>query len=235
VGSAGRMSGRDAVFVVVGAYNEASVIARVVSELQMHCAHVVVVDDGSTDETTARARQAGAVVLSHIVNRGQGAALQTGIKYSLSRGARYIVTFDADGQHCADELPRLLDPIRSAQVDIALGSRFLGRAENIPPLRRLLLRAGAAFTRAVSGGRFTDAHNGFRAFSRRAASRLNLSEDRMAHASELIDEVVASGLPYMEVPVTIRYTAYSQAKGQRLTASFGILLDYLLRKILGPA
>ena len=228
-------AGRDTVFVVIAAYNEAEVIGRVVSELRPFCGQIVVVDDGSTDETRTVARRAGAMVLSHVVNRGQGAALQTGVKYCLSRGAQYVVTFDADGQHCADELPRLLEPIMSARVDITLGSRFLGRAENMPLIRRLVLRAGTVFTGAVSGTRFTDTHNGLRAFSRRAACRLNLTEDRMAHASELIDEVVTSGLSYIEVPVTIKYTEYSRAKGQRLTASFGILLDYLLRKLLGPA
>jgi glycosyltransferase involved in cell wall biosynthesis len=195
---------------------------------------VVIVDDGSDDATASVARDAGAVVLRHLVNRGQGAALQTAIRYALNGGAHYLVTFDADGQHSADEIALLLAPIERGEAEFVLGSRFLGSAVNMSRRKRLLLRAAVLFTRRVSRVHLTDTHNGLRAFSRLAASRVRITEDRMAHASELIDQIVASGLPYREVPVTIHYTDYSRAKGQRPTAALRVLFDYLVRRILGP-
>ena len=220
------------VFAVIPAYNEGGAIARVVADLASRGAAVVVVDDGSGDDTGPCALGAGATVLRHEVNRGQGAALQTGLAYALLRGAEIVVTFDADGQHDADDLPRLLAPIRGGEAEIALGSRFLGDSGAVPRGRRLLLRAAVLFTRATSGVRLTDAHNGLRAFSRRAAERIDLQLDRMAHASEIIDQIRRSGLPYVEVPVTIRYTEYSRRKGQSSLAAARIALDYLLGKVL---
>jgi glycosyltransferase involved in cell wall biosynthesis len=226
---------REDVFIVIAAYNEAAVIGRVVRELRERHANVVVVDDGSRDDTAGAAREAGALVLRHTVNRGQGAALQTGLTYALRSGASYLVTFDADGQHRPEDVERLLAPIERGDAEFALGSRFLGAAENIPGSRRLLLKLAVLFQRSVSRAHLTDAHNGLRAFSRKAAGRIALTEDRMAHASELIDQVVASGLRYTEVPVTIRYTEYSRRKGQKMSATFRILLDDLSRRLLGPA
>jgi polyprenyl-phospho-N-acetylgalactosaminyl synthase len=220
-------------FIVVAAYNEAAVIAEVVGELLFTYPRVVVVDDGSADGTAAVAREAGAIVLHHSLNRGQGAALQTGFDYCLRHGARYAVTFDADGQHRMEEIALLLEPLRSGRADVALGSRFTGKAPDMPRSRRLVLRLGVLFTRVVSGARLSDTHNGLRALSRRALAQVRITQDRMAHASELIDQIVRSGLPYVEVPVTIRYTPYSRAKGQRLSGSVKIVADYLSRRILG--
>jgi glycosyltransferase involved in cell wall biosynthesis len=220
-------------FIVVAAYNEAAVISEVVGELLAAYRYVVVVDDGSVDETGATARNAGAIVLHHSLNRGQGAALQTGFEYSLQHGAKYVVTFDADGQHRVEEIALLLEPIRSGRADVVLGSRFTGKAPDMPPSRRLALRLAVLFTRVVSGARLSDTHNGLRAFSRRALTCVQITHDRMAHASELIDQIVRSHLPYLEVPVTIRYTPYSRAKGQRLSGSLRIVADYLSRRILG--
>src|SRR5947209_4119195 len=198
--------------VVVPAYNEAPVIAGVLDELRATGAHVVVVDDCSTDGTAAMAHEAGAVVLRHIVNRGQGAAIQTGIAYALDRGAEIIVTFDSDGQHDAGDLDALVAPIRGGRADIVLGSRFLEPRSDIPAARRLVLRCAVLFTRITSGLRVTDAHNGLRAFSRRAAAMIDIKLDRMAHASELMDQIRRSGLRYAEVPVSVRYTPYARRK-----------------------
>lgn len=218
-------------FVVIAAYNEARVIGGVVRELVAAFPHVVVVDDGSTDATGAEACQGGATVLTHLINRGQGAALQTGISYAVARGAEYVVTFDADGQHRPADVPKLLAPIAAGEVDICLGSRFLGHESEIPAARRLLLRAAVLFTWLTSGMRLSDAHNGLRAFSRRAAAKLDMRLDRMAHASEIVDQVRATELPYKEVPVSIRYTEYSLAKGQRSGAALRIAFDYLIGRL----
>ena len=160
-----------------------------------------------------------------------GAALQTGIRYSLERGGQYLVTFDGDGQHALDDIERLIDPIRSGQANIVLGSCFLGSAEGITLLRWMLLKAAVIFTRLASRAKVTDAHNGLRAFSRRAAERLIITVDRMGHASEIVDQVGAMGLPYIEIPVHIRYTEYSRSKGQSGLVALRILGDYLVRRI----
>jgi glycosyltransferase involved in cell wall biosynthesis len=193
---------------------------------------VVVVDDGSEDDTAAQARAAGAMVVTHLINRGQGAALQTGFSYALTRGAEIIVTFDADGQHDAADLPALIGPIERGEVEISLGSRFLARRERIPVVRRLVLLLAVLFMRITSRVRLSDAHNGLRAFSRRAASLLDLKLDRMAHASEIVDQIAASGLPYVEVPVRVRYTDYSLKKGQKSTAALRVAFDYLMGRLI---
>ncbi len=147
-------------------------VGRVVASVRETFPNVVVVDDGSRDATAQRARDAGAHVLRHAINRGQGAALQTGIAWALERGAEIVVTFDADGQHDAGDLPHLVRPICQGQADFVLGSRFLtGRPSDVPRLRRLVLAGGVWFTWLTSGLRLSDTHNGLRAFSRRARAR----------------------------------------------------------------
>jgi glycosyltransferase involved in cell wall biosynthesis len=211
--------------VIVPAFNESSVIGPSVRSLRSRFAHVVVVDDGSVDATASSALAAGAVVLRHAVNAGQGAALQTGIDYALARGAAYVATFDADGQHQVEDLVTMLAALQGGSQDIVLGSRFLGHAEGLPLARRIVLKAAVWFTNLTTGLRLTDAHNGLRVMTDSAARRLHIRQDGMAHASELIEQVGRLGLRYAEVPVTITYSDYSKAKGQRLSNSFLILRD----------
>jgi glycosyltransferase involved in cell wall biosynthesis len=201
--------------VVIPAYNEAEAIGGVIDGLLLLGYHVVVVNDGSRDRTADVALRRGVVVVSHPINRGAGAALQTGITVALALGADVIVTFDADGQHDPGNIAGLIAPILAGECDVTLGSRFLGTATNMPPVRRLVLLAGVAFTRLTARIAVTDTHNGLRAFSRAAAARLRITMDGMAHASEILEQVSEMGLRWREVPVTIRYTAYSLAKGQR--------------------
>ena len=223
---------RAGTFVVVPAYNESAGLGLVLQELVDAYPHVAVVDDGSTDSTLAIARQLAPFVVRHPINRGQGAALQTGIEFALRRGARYIVTFDADGQHRVEDIARLLVPLGAGECDITLGSRFLGAVSAMPRTRWVLLKLAIGWTRLVSQLPLTDAHNGLRAFTRRAAEGIELSMDRMAHASELLDCIRRMNLPYREVPVHIRYTDYSLAKGQRSHDAFRVLFDYLMGRMI---
>ncbi|QDU92965.1 glycosyltransferase family 2 protein [Lignipirellula cremea] len=204
----------DSLWVVSPAYNESSRLERTLQSLLRVVRNVVVVDDGSTDTTGECALEQGAWLVTHAVNCGQGAALQTGIDFALAQGAQIIVTFDSDGQHVAEEIPALIQPLLDGSVDVVLGSRFLGKAENIPWTRRQLLRCATLFTRVVSGLRLTDTHNGFRALSRHAAETIRIRENRMAHASEILHKIQSHGLSYCERPVTIRYSAELAAKGQ---------------------
>ena len=171
-------------WVVIPAYQEAKVLGRVVEGVRGLGPRVVVVDDGSADETAQEALLAGATVLRHAVNLGQGAALQTGIDYALAHGAEFLFTFDADGQHPAESLTVLADIQEKTGADVVLGSRALGTAEGIPKARRLLLRAALSFTWMHARLRVTDTHNGLRMFTREAALRIRISQARMAHASE---------------------------------------------------
>ena len=221
------MSPRTDLWFVIAAYNEGSMIMEVVRRVTP-VAKVVVVDDGSADDTADRALEAGAHVAVHLVNRGQGAALQTGIEYALSQGAAHVVTFDADGQHDLDDAMAMVEVCRSQGLDMVLGSRFLGRTVNMPLSRRLTLKAAVLFTRLTTGLKLTDAHNGLRVLSRAAAGRLRITQDRMAHASEITSKIRHLGLTFVEHPVTITYTEYSLRKGQKISNSVRILEDIII-------
>lgn len=222
-----------AIFLVIPAFNEAECVGEVVRQARRRFDYVIVVDDGSTDDTGKVAGEAGAMVLCHMLNRGQGAALQTGIEYALRQEADVIVTFDSDGQHLFEDVQALLDPVVRGQCDIALGSRFLRGDCRVPLMRKLTLKLGVFFTRIVSGIRVTDTHNGLRAFSRHAAQQIRIRQDRMAHASEILDEIARLKLRYVEIPTRVLYTDYSRRKGQKSSAALRIVWDFLIGKSNG--
>jgi len=219
------VNGGTRLWVVIPAFNEGPVIGDVVRAVRALYPRVVVVDDCSRDDTGKAARSAGAVVLRHPINLGQGAALQTGIWYALGEGADLIVTFDADGQHRVEDIALLLDTQSRTSADVVVGSRFLGRAENIPPRRRMVLKAAVVFTRLTSGVKLTDAHNGLRLLTRGAAERIRITQNRMAHASEIIEQIRKQHLTVAEAPVSIVYTEYSLHKGQKLGNAFNVLSE----------
>jgi glycosyltransferase involved in cell wall biosynthesis len=219
------MSSNDEFYIVIAAYREDVCIGNVVAELRRVFRNVVVVDDGSGDHTGEEALAAGAFVLTHPFNLGQGAALQTGITFALRQGARYIATFDADGQHSVADLRRMFDEIRTSNVDVLLGSRTLGATIGAPLVRRWLICAVVLHARITTGLSVTDAHNGLRILTGAAAAAIKLQQNRMAHASEILSKIAALRLRYREFPVTIKYTAYSLRKGQRLRDAVTILFD----------
>ncbi|MHC4878582.1 MAG: glycosyltransferase family 2 protein [Planctomycetota bacterium] len=216
------------VWLVIAAYNEGKRLARTLATVCDGRWNVVVVDDGSQDDSADVAAGFPVWVVRHPINCGQGAALKTGIDFALSQGASVIVTFDGDGQHDATEIPDLIQPVLRQQADVALGSRFLGRTIRMPWTRWLTLKAGIVFTRLVSGIRVSDVHNGFRALSRHAAETIEIRQPRMAHASEILDEIVRHNLTYIEVPVTITYHEETLQKGQSSLAALRITGQLLL-------
>ncbi|RJQ17663.1 glycosyltransferase family 2 protein [Candidatus Woesearchaeota archaeon] len=221
------------VFIVIAAYNEENAIGKVIDNLKKNSyRNIVVVEDGGKDNTADVAEKHGAIVLRHVINRGQGAALKTGIDYALQEGADIIVTFDADGQHHADEIKNLLKPIVQEKTDVALGSRFLKKNKTLPAFRKFVLKTGVLFMRVLYGIKLTDAHNGFRALSRKAALAIDITADRMEHASEIVEEIHKKKLRYCEVPATITYSEYSLQKGQSAFNSVKIGVKLLLRKFL---
>jgi len=220
------------IFVVIAAYNEEKKIAEVVNSLKKnHYNNIVVVDDGSEDKTYEISKREGIYALKHSINRGQGAALKTGIDFALEEGADIIVTFDADGQHKAEEIKRLTSPIEKGEVEATLGSRFLDNKTKVPTMKKLTLKAGILFTRIFSGIKLTDTHNGFRAFSRSAAEKIQITQDRMEHASEIIDEIAKKHIKFREVPVTIIYSEYAKAKGQSIFNSIKIVAKLVIGKL----
>jgi glycosyltransferase involved in cell wall biosynthesis len=220
------------VLVIVAALNEAPVVAVVVEGLREHFTNVVVVDDGSTDGTGDRARCAGAVVLRHAVNLGQGAALQTGFVYGLTREEISIfVTFDADGQHRPEDAVRAVERLEETGADIVFGTRFIGDGVvQVPRLRRGVLRLARIHANRASGLRLTDAHNGLRAFRRSVAEAFDLRHTGMAHASEMANIVGARGFTVAEQPVQVLYTEHSRAKGQSVWNAVNIVFDLFWRR-----
>lgn len=219
------------VIAVVPAYNEAKRIGAVVRGLLARVDSVVVIDDCSLDDTASVARSAGAEVLVHAVNRGQGAALKTGTVWASDAGADIIVHLDADGQHDPDTVPELLAPVHAGNTDVVFGSRFLGiTPEGMPVSRRALLVAARAFNRFVLGipAQMTDPQSGMRAMTAEAARQIDFSQDRMAHCSEILRLTALSGLRWVEVPVRVRYSTDTIAKGQKTTDALRIVWQLFL-------
>ncbi|WP_113718712.1 MULTISPECIES: glycosyltransferase family 2 protein [Arthrobacter] len=211
-------------------YNEASVVGGVITGLRKVFPYVVCVDDGSTDGSQEAARRAGAVVVQHPVNLGQGASLQTGIEYALNDPELdCIITFDADGQHRVVDAQAMAERIKSGEAEIVLGSRFLDKRTKLSPAKRLVLRTAAVQSRLATGMDLTDAHNGLRALSPKVARGIHLTQNRMAHASELVHQIAEMKPKWVEQPVEIIYTDYSKGKGQSLLNSVNILADLLFR------
>lgn len=217
-------------WLVVPLYNEATVIGDVIAEARKTFSKIACIDDGSSDDSARLAEAAGAYVVRHPVNLGQGAAIQTGFDYvRLDPETRYVVTFDSDGQHQVTDALAMVERLRKGDVDVVLGSRFLDNRTKPGALKRLVLKAAITFTNVTTGVRLTDAHNGLRAFTVESLSRIRVRQNRMAHASELVTQIGKAKLRLVELPVHIIYTDYSRGKGQSLWNSVNILIDLTMK------
>jgi polyprenyl-phospho-N-acetylgalactosaminyl synthase len=218
-------------YVIIPCLNEEKNIGRAVNNLKKEgYSNVIVVDDGSDDKTYDTAKSNGAIALRHIINRGQGAALQTGMTYALKQGAEYIVHFDGDNQHDSREIKNLLAPLIAGEAEAALGSRFM-RKQEIPLLRKIMLKGSIIVVWVFYGIKLTDAHNGFRALTRSAAKKTILTTDRMEHASEIVERIKKSKIKYKEIPVTIKYSKETLQKGQSNLDSLKILFKMIMKKL----
>lgn len=219
------------VVAVIPAYNESSMIADVVRKTVLFADEVVVIDDGSKDRTGEIARTAGARVFTHAINRGLGASLATGIAAALLREADVIVTLDADGQHDPSEIPNFVRAIEERKVDAVIGSRFLEEMD-MPFLRRVYNRIGNVLTYLLFGIRTTDSQSGFRAFTHRGASRLELKTNRMEVSSEFLKEIHDKHISVCEIPCRVRYTDYSMSKGQSFGVGVATAFKLVLRRLM---
>lgn len=217
-------------WLVVPVFNEAEVLADVIGEARKTFPHVVCVDDGSSDDSVSEALRAGATVVAHPINLGQGAALQTGFEYIKDfTDAEYAVTFDADGQHDPNDASAMVSRARAEGLGFVFGSRFMDGRTRAGVMKRLVLGVAVVGTRISTGLDLTDTHNGLRVIRRDALEQITLNQHGMAHASEIVAALAATGLPWAEHPVHIRYTEYSRAKGQSLLNSVNILADLILK------
>ncbi|MDI6023747.1 glycosyltransferase family 2 protein [Leucobacter sp. UT-8R-CII-1-4] len=216
-------------WVIIPLYNEATVVGEVVTGLLPTFPNVVCIDDGSQDGSGEIVRKAGARLVSHPINLGQGAALQTGFDYAIERNAKYVVTFDADGQHRVQDALAMVERARDENLAIVFGSRFLDNRTKPGLIKKIVLKTAVMVTNWTTRTRLTDAHNGLRVIREDAVRKIHLKQDRMAHGTEIIAQLGRTGLPYAEQPVEVLYTEYSKAKGQSLLNSVNILIDLIIR------
>ncbi len=212
---------------VIPAYNEAANIGRVLEKVIPLVDEVIVVDDFSKDETSVIAQQYPVVVIRHPINRGQGAALQTGNEYALNNGADIVVHFDADDQFEAVEIKDIIAPILAGEAEAVFGSRFLGSA-NFPFLKRRVIMPLARGINRLFGIKTSDPQSGFRALSCKAWQQINIENRGMAHCSEILYKTVKTGLPLKEVPIHVTYHQF----GQSLGGGFKIIKDLLIHKFI---
>lgn len=226
------MSGKDTV-IIIPAFNEGKAIVDTINGIPNGYPKIICVDDGSSDDTAAQISKTRAILVRHPINLGQGAALQTGIEYALlDSNVKYFVTFDADGQHRIEDVKKMLEHIKKNKLDIVLGSRFLGSAENISTKKKAMLKLAVKFSNLTTGVELTDTHNGLRVFNRFTAENLQLKMPDFSHASEIIERIGEKRLKHEEVPVTIVYTDYSRAKGQSMINAVNISFDTLMNKVI---
>lgn len=223
-------------WLIVPCYNEATVIREVLINARETFPNIVAVNDGSRDNSAQEIHAAGAHLVNHPVNLGQGAALQSGVEYARAQpGARYFVTFDADGQHQVKDVVRMLGRLREEEVDIIVGTRF-GRpraeGDQVPWIKRVVLRTVVFLSPTTRKLGLTDAHNGLRVFNKKVAEEMNIRMNGMSHASELVSMIADRKWRVSEEPVDILYTEYSMSKGQSLINGVNILADGLLARRL---
>lgn len=227
---------KDLIFCIIPAYNESGKIAKVVQDVKNVLDNIVVIDDGSSDNTGDIAEENGAIVLKHIVNRGQGAALQTGNEYALENGAEIIVHFDGDDQFEFNEIEKIIEPLVNERCDIVFGSRFLDIKHSLPAFKKYIIYPIARMVnRIFVGSSLSDPQNGFRAMSRKTANIIKIKNDGMAHNSEIQYKAYLNKLAIEEVPVTVKYSQFGQGilsgKG-RASGGVRIVVDLLLSRIM---
>lgn len=219
------------IVAVIPAFNEATRIAKVIGDASHHADIVLVVSDGSTDNTVAIAERAGARVIQHIQNSGAGAATMTGVEAARALGATIVITLDADGQHDPADIPLLLLPIRQNQADIVFANRF-GQRNSIPFVRRIANSIGNALTFVVTGKWVSDSQCGFKIFGPRAVAELDLRMSGFEFCTEIVREAVKHRWRIAEVPTKVLYSEYTMAKGQSFSNGIKTAMKILLRSFL---
>lgn len=215
-------------YIVVPAYNESPVIKSAISSIKSAgYSNIIIVDDGSNDNTLNIVKQTGVLCFHHKINRGKGAAVKTGIEAARRQGADIIVTMDGDGQHDANDIKKLVKPIKDDACDVALGTRTINTS--VMPLHKVIAnKAGNTITWLLNGLWVTDSQSGFRAFSRLAANTINTQSSHYEYESEVIREIKKHNLRFSEVPIKVNYTKYSTNKQHKQDLTNGLKTLYKL-------
>lgn len=216
--------------VIIPAYNEEKKIGQVIDGVKEYTNSIIVVDDGSQDKTSKIALEKGVKVYRHLINRGLGATLGTGIRAALLEEAELISTLDADGQHDPKEIPKLLEPLISGESDIVIGSRFLEN-QKMPAFRKLGNYFFNFITFLLFGIWSTDSQSGFRAFNKKVAQNLRIYTNKMEVSSEIIKEIKLNNFKLKEVPIKSIYTDYSLSKGQGFRVGLKTLIKLFLFRL----
>lgn len=220
--------------IIVPAYNEQKVIGKVLDGLKQIKIEgmekeIVVVDDGSSDNTKSQALKRGVTVLTHIVNRGLGGALGTGLLYAKKINADLVVTFDADGQHESEDLKKMIAPLLQHNADVVIGSRMLTKG-GMPVDRKIINLAANVVNYLLWSVWVTDTQSGLRAFSKEAVKKIEIKMNKMEVSSEFLKEIGRNHLKVAEVPIKAIYTDYSKSKGQKNANAINVLVKLLVYK-----
>jgi len=217
------------ILVCVPAFNEGENISEIVKRSKKYADGVIVYDDGSTDDTYELARTAGATVIKSPKNTGYGTAIRALFQAARDQNADIMITLDSDGQHNPDHIPRLLEPLRTQNFDIVIGSRFLSKddKEKVPRYRSFGIKTITKLTQAASYNGITDSQSGFRAYNRNALSKINLFEDGMAASVEILLRAKEKNLSTTEVPITINYNVKDTSTHNPISHGIGVLYSVL--------
>jgi len=222
--------------IILPAYNEAKAIGSVLQKLQNFVQkqkdlviEILVIDDGSTDKTLKICQTFNVTVLRHIINRGLGGALATGIEYAKMHNFDFALTMDSDGQHDINDLPKAIKLLINNDADVVIGSRMMGQ-KGMPKDRLIINFISNVFTYILFGFWTSDSQSGFRGFNRKALGFINVKTQGMEVSSELFTEIKKHNLKLLEVPISVIYTEYSRNKGQSNLNSLNVVIKLLLRK-----
>ncbi len=222
----------DNIYIVIPAFNEAKHIGTVVRDVQKQgYKNIVVVDDGSADQTAFEAEKAGAIVVKHMINLGPGAATQTGLEYSYLRNADIVVSIDGDGQHAPSDIPSVISILREGRYDIVFGSRKLKKSNLMPRMRKFYNLIANFITYILSSIWLSDSQSGFRVYTRKALEKIKIKTSGFEFCSEVLMQVHNAKLKYCEVPINVYYTKESMLKGQNFATGVNTLMKLFLEAI----
>ena len=219
------------VFILIPAYNEESTIGQVLDSLKVRFKNIIVVNDGSTDETQSIIEKKDVIIIRHTLNLGQGAAISSGMNYLKNKNtAEALITFDADGQHSVEDAVSFAKEIIKSDEEIIFGSRFIKNKANIPYLKRIILKAVTLITNLLTNTRLSDTHNGLKAIKVSCLNKISITIDGFAFESQIIQQINKKKIRYKEMPTNTIYTDYSKRKGQKLLNGL-IILEDLIKSI----
>lgn len=220
------------ILIIVPAYNEEKTIQSVIEDLKKHgYNYILVIDDGSNDKTFEIAKNNCVHVAQHLLNRGVGVASATGFEIAKILNPGIVVTFDADGQHNASEIAKLIEPIEVGKADVVIGSRMLGKLE-IPLKRFVYNKIANLVTLILYGFTISDTQSGMKAFNRRAYNAIIIETAKMEFCSEIVHKIKKNNLSFKEVKIKSNYTEYSLSKGQNFIIGIKTFFRLVLNRML---